>query len=55
MKNSTRLQDARIAYIIAMFKAMEYSFSASFNMLAFYIPEKDAMNLLIKAKKELTS
>jgi hypothetical protein len=36
-----------------MFKAMEFSFSASFNMLALYMPEKEAMNLLIKTKKEL--
>jgi hypothetical protein len=46
--------NARISYILAMFKAMEFSFSASFNMLTLYMPEKEAMGLMIKAKKELT-
>jgi hypothetical protein len=51
--NNNNNNNARISYIIAMFKAMEFSFSASFNMLALYMPEKEAMNLLIKTKKEL--
>jgi hypothetical protein len=48
------VNNARISYILAMFKAMKFSFSASFNLLALYMPENEAMSLMIKAKKELT-
>lgn len=41
-------------YIIAMYKTMRFSFSASFNMLACFMPEKEAINLMIQAKKDLT-
>ena len=44
----------RVAYILAMVKAMEFSYSAAFNMLCYYITEQEAINLLIQTKKELT-
>lgn len=46
------MKNPRINYILAMFKALEYSFSTSFNMLCFYMTEQEAMEIMIKAKKE---
>jgi hypothetical protein len=53
-QSEAQKMDTRVKYILAMYKAMEYSFSASFNMLVFYMTEQEAMNLMIQAKKDLT-
>ena len=43
----------RVAYILAMVRALEFSYAAAFNMLCFYMTEQEAVSLLIKTKKGL--